>query len=114
MVNLLNIVKEQMTSIGFRHHSTDNDAHKTIITYKYYPSYLVDKYYVFISYVHRLTNTNEFNLFIADNEFNRYEETLFQIIVASQWEERLLFTHINNLFQAEIRTLTINEILADD
>jgi hypothetical protein len=100
-----------MLSFGFKLHTTGVDDHATIYEYKYGPAYLDGNHYSLLIYdYHIKSHLTDHQLSIYDPDY-RNIEVVYQISTVSEWQRRALAGHINDIFQAEIRMVTINNII---
>lgn len=104
-------ILNQMLSFGFKHHCTDSDSSATIYEYKYGPEYLQGNHYHLKIYAyHMKSRPSDYQLSIHDRD-NRNVEIVYRYATISVWQRNALIDHNNELFQAEIRMITIKNII---
>lgn len=111
MTNFDQAIIDQMLSFGFKHYRIDVDAEKTIYEYKYIPEYLNGDHYTLLIYNYHVkiySSDHQLNIYDSDN---RNKEIIYQISSVSEWQRSAITEQINDIFQAELRMITINNII---
>lgn len=98
-----------MTSIGFELIKTSYNIRGDVFTYTYYPDYLTDKYYMMVIFKFNQSIYDNHHLRMHDSNDGVYLNTIYDNNT-SHYDE--LIEKINEVFVAEIRTITIQEIIS--
>src|SRR5690348_12937786 len=92
---------DQLTSVGFKHHSTETGNNVIIYVYKYYPVYLNGNHYnlIIIEYNGGIEFPSDHQLCIYDNDSNN-AATIYHISIHSYFAKITITTQINKLFKS--------------
>lgn len=98
-----------MTSIGFEHIKNERaNSGAMVRTYKYYPKYLNNQHYTLLVFNPKGSLHSDHRLYIHNNGI-MLSEVVYDINTS---KINLLEDHIKEVFVREVRTITINEIIA--
>lgn len=100
-----------MKSIGFKYIKKTYTTDAVVVTYKYYPEYLQDKNYTLLVKRNKRNNSIEHRLYIYEDD-KKYSSTIYQTSVNSIWNRNYIKDKVHQLFPAEVRMMTINEIIS--